>query len=219
MVRGPATEADTELQRSPVTLETLRSGIELIASPRVRRALLIALDDAKGDLEVAKSNIEGWFDASMQRVSGWYKRRTHYWLLLIGVLSSLALNVNTITIAQHLARSKAARELVVGSAGAVIADNATVAAVRGTASAPASVGEARDNLHLRLQALQSLDLPLGWDRVPAPGDAPVSWFLQQVVGLLLTTLAISLGAPFWFDALNKVMTVKTTGGSRKEKKD
>jgi hypothetical protein len=29
-------------------------------------------------------------------------------------------------------------------------------------------------------------------------------------------LAISLGAPFWFDALNKVMTVKTTGGGGKK---
>jgi hypothetical protein len=42
----------------------------------------------------------------------------------------------------------------------------------------------------------------------------MSWLLQQVVGLLLTILAITLGAPFWFDALNKVMTIKTTGAAR-----
>ena len=67
------------------------------------------------------------------------------------------------------------------------------------------------NLTARLSALQSLDLPLGWDHVPPVNGAPVSWFLQQLVGLLLTTLAITLGAPFWFDALGKIMTVKTTG--------
>lgn len=212
VVRGPATDADTEGQRAPVTIETLRTGVELIGSAHVRRALLIALDDAKGDLDVAKSNIEAWFDASMQRVSGWYKRRTHYWLLLIGAVSTLALNVNTITIAQHLARSKAARALVVGRASEMFADSANAGSARGTANAAGSVTEARDNVQLRLQALQTLDLPLGWDHVPAAGDAPVSWFMQELVGLLLTVLAVSLGAPFWFDALNKVMTIKTTGG-------
>lgn len=216
VVRGPATNADTEGQRSPITIDTLRSGVELVASAHVRRALMIALDDAKGDLDVARRNIEGWFDTSMQRVSGWYKRRTHYWLLLIGATSTLALHVNAIDIAQHLARSKAARELVVAQAGVVLADSTTEARARGTTSAPATPGEARDNLQARLQALRTLDLPIGWDHRPS-GSGGLSWFLQEVVGLLLTTLAVSLGAPFWFDALNKVMTVKTTGEGRRQK--
>lgn len=219
VVRGPATDADSEGQRSPITIETLRSGIELIASAHVRRALLIALDDAKGDLDTARRNIEAWFDTSMQRVSGWYKRRTHYWLLLIGATSTLALHVNAIDIAQHLARSKAARELVVGRAELVLADSATQAVARGTVNAPGTVAEARDNLQARLQALRALDLPIGWDHLPSGGTGGWPRFLQEVVGLLLTTLAVSLGAPFWFDALNKVMTVKTTGGGGKKKED
>ena len=213
VVRGPTTAADGVRQRQPLTIETLRAGVELIGSAHVRRALLIAVDDAKGDLEAAKRNIEGWFDASMMRVSGWYKRRTHHWLLLIGLLSTLALNVNTITISQHLARNKAARELLVGRAEAIVADSATRALAQGTT--PAST-EARANLQARMAALESLSLPLGWNRVPPIGDAPFSWFMQQLVGLLLTTLAISLGASFWFDALDKIMNVKTTGSTKKQ---
>jgi hypothetical protein len=216
VVRGPTTTTDTAQQRQPVTFDALRMAIEGIVSPHVRRALLIAVDDARGDLDTAKRNIEGWFDASMGRVSGWYKRRTHYWLLLIGVLTTIALNVNTITISQHLARNKAARELLVGRAEAILADSATRAAVGGAAPAPADVASAKANLEARMSALQSLDLPLGWDRVPPVAGSPFSWFMQQVVGLLLTTLAISLGAPFWFDALDKIMTVKTTGSTKKK---
>lgn len=215
VVRGPATAEDSDLQRETITLDSLRTGIALIGSAHVRRALLIAVDDAKGDLDKAKANIEGWFDASMTRVSGWYKRRTHYWLMLIGLVSTLALNVNTITVAQHLSRSKAAREMLVGRAEALVADDATRALVQNEGDTPADVAEAKANLTARLSALQSLDLPLGWDHVPPVNDAPVSWFLQQLVGLLLTTLAITLGAPFWFDALGKIMTVKTTGASKK----
>ena len=216
VVRGPASTAESELQRAPVTLDALRARIDLLPSAHVRRALLIAIDDAKGDLDVARGNIEGWFNASMQRVSGWYRRRTHYWLLLIGVLSTLALNVNSITIAQHLARSKAARELVVGRAEALTAESAGAARTATPATPPADVDAARANLQARLAALESLNLPLGWDRLPPMSGAPVSWFMQQLVGLLLTTLAISLGAPFWFDALNKVMTVRTTGAGKEK---
>lgn len=215
VVRGSATDAHSERESSEVTIETLRSGVALLPSVLVRRALLIAIDDARGDLDRAKANIEGWFDAAMQRVSGWYRRRTHYWLLLIGTLSTLALNVNTITIAQHLARSKAAREVVVGRAEALVADSAATAALaRGAVPAPADVAAARASLAARLDALESLNLPLGWGHLPPVDGAPISWFLQQMVGLLLTILAITLGAPFWFDALNKVMSVRTTGATR-----
>jgi hypothetical protein len=45
--------------------------------------------------------------------------------------------------------------------------------------------------------------------------------VTKIVGLLLTVLAISLGAPFWFDLLNKFMVVRSTvkprEKSRKEK--
>lgn len=217
MVRGPATGKGDDASTRTITIDTLRAGIELIPSARVRRALVIALDDAKGDLEVARHNIEGWFDASMQRVSGWYKRRTHYWLLLIGALSTLALNVNTIAIAQHLARSKAARELIVSYADSIRTDSATAAAAQGKSVAPATPTEAKVTLDSRLRALQSLDLPIGWEHAPAEANRDGYWYLQEIVGLLLTTLAVSLGAPFWFDALNKVMTVKTTGGGGQKK--
>jgi hypothetical protein len=35
------------------------------------------------------------------------------------------------------------------------------------------------------------------------------WFIK-LAGLLLTGLAISQGAPFWFDILNKFMVIRST---------
>jgi hypothetical protein len=42
-------------------------------------------------------------------------------------------------------------------------------------------------------------------------------FWAKVLGLLLTALAISLGAPFWFDLLNKVISIRAAGRSPEEK--
>ena len=62
--------------------------------------------------------------------------------------------------------------------------------------------------------------PLGWPSPPADaqneksGSAPMDWYLallqSHLGGWLLTALAASLGAPFWFDILNKFMVVRST---------
>ena len=38
---------------------------------------------------------------------------------------------------------------------------------------------------------------------------PTSWgWIEKIVGLLITIFAVSLGAPFWFRALQKFMAVR-----------
>ena len=95
-------------------------------------------------------------------------------------------------------------------------------------------------LERNAQQLRSLGLPLGWtvpkqwrnereqgtdrqqeptaqqhkptDDHPRRTDFPTEWgaWVLKFFGLLTTMIAISLGAPFWFDALNKVMVVRAT---------
>ncbi len=69
--------------------------------------------------------------------------------------------------------------------------------------------------------LDSLGLPLGW---PGNGDVTTTWpgwhfsenggwwwqFYWHGIGWLITALAISLGAPFWFDMLNKIIVIRST---------
>jgi hypothetical protein len=39
-----------------------------------------------------------------------------------------------------------------------------------------------------------------------------TWLFPKLLGWLLTALAISLGAPFWFDLLKKVINIRGAGG-------
>jgi hypothetical protein len=42
------------------------------------------------------------------------------------------------------------------------------------------------------------------------------WWILKVLGLAFTAIAASLGAPFWFDLLNKFITVRSTGKAPEE---
>lgn len=60
----------------------------------------------------------------------------------------------------------------------------------------------------QISEVKGLGLPLGWGNVEMSTRwwAPFYW----AVGWLLTAVAVSLGAPFWFDLLNKFMVVRST---------
>jgi hypothetical protein len=52
--------------------------------------------------------------------------------------------------------------------------------------------------------------------------APMRWWrgaeiVSKLVGFLLTAFALSLGAPFWFDTLNKLINIRTAGRAPDEK--
>jgi hypothetical protein len=65
--------------------------------------------------------------------------------------------------------------------------------------------------------LANLDIPIGWSKNNVPADSGNCWmniglWLLKILGILLTTAAVSLGAPFWFDILNKVTPLKQAAG-------
>ena len=191
-----------------LTVDALRAAVQRVPSVHVQRALLAAIDDAHGDPARVRENLESWFDSAMDRVSGWYKRRTQGWLFAIGLGTALLLNVNTITLADYLAHNDDARAALARRAAVLQQDTAYQRLARDTSTTAAEARAVYEDLG-------ALDLPIGWDRgerLPGSPDA-VDWFAylaRQLLGLLLTAFAIMLGAPFWFDLLNKFMVIRST---------
>jgi hypothetical protein len=216
VARGPSSaDAGTADAAAPVlTLAGVRARIAEIQNPPVQRALLAALDTANGDLTRAQKNVEAWFNSSMDRVSGWYKRRTQLVLFALGLGVAVVLNVDSFGIAQFLYHDKPTRD-------ALVAQAATVAADSGYLNKPRSVEQIR-------ASIDSLRLPIGWARdadgelyrvtVYNDSDARrhestakrLEDLLGAMGGWLVTAIAVSFGAPFWFDLLNKVMVVRST---------
>jgi hypothetical protein len=173
----------------------------------VKRTLLAFIDKARGDVKEFRESVESWFDLTMDRVSGWYKRRTQVSLFVIAVVVTLALNADSFQIGRALWNDDAVRASVVAQAQKAIDEGETEPDVG------EGVSGSVDTLSDQVSNVQSLALPLGWSTDPQdPRWFDSFWgFLGKVLGLLATVFALHLGAPFWFDLLGRVSRVRVTG--------
>jgi len=69
--------------------------------------------ESTADVERFKVKLENWFDDTMERCSGWYKRYTQTVLFIVGLLMAVSFNVDTIAIHRVLAKDDQAREQIV----------------------------------------------------------------------------------------------------------
>ena len=275
----------------------------------LRITLMALFEDAGHDVEEFKKHLGDWFDHSMDRVTGWYKKYTQCFILVLGLVLAIVCNVDSLRIIDALSTDSALREQIVKNATDYVtaapsliqrvreaeakAETAGASAAKETDPAKKAIalkeaeeleqaakkaGEARDaeivaakkavadaeaNLKAAENALskesdplkkaaiektvkeaemtaklarEKLDkllnslkdavrtmngfgLPIGWHN----GDWERTWRdiptgVTTVLGWLMTALAASLGAPFWFDTLNKIVTIRA-GGRAPEEKD
>jgi hypothetical protein len=189
-------------QTAPI--DSLRAAVDKIDVAPVKTALTALLRDAGQDIAAFRQGIERWFDSSMDRVSGWYKRRSQVILVVLGLLLAAALNVNSLVVANDLWIHKAQRDALVGAAQGYLqshaSDDGTGAGLKG-----------------RIDDFESYGLPIGWDA--AWSKHPFCWWLTSLLGWLVTACAVSLGAPFWFDLLNKFVVVRSTLKPRETSKE
>ena len=173
------------------TFAEVREAVNSVPNEDLKRVLLLSLNNANGRIDKARENVESWFNDAMERVSGWYKRKAQVIILCVAVVVSVALNADTLTVASNLWNDTALRESV-------------VAAAQRTTEQPLSddIGDIR-------QQIADLRLPLGWQSFPA---SPLEW-VAKAFGLLITAAALALGAPFWFDVLNKAVRIRSSGES------
>jgi len=215
--------------------------------------------DANGDVAKFKHHLEGWFDETMDRASGWYKKHIQFVLFFIGLAISIAFNVDTLKIIERLEKDPKLREQLVQQANAFQEAHPDLdkklllqEAENNKFLAHYSKNKILTNDSLRnkefndsLQLANYLELKskrdelldqastlikndiisvhhslgLGWKTYDNSSFLSVFYTLT---GWLITALALSLGAPFWFDLLNRLMklrgSVTTPTSDDREKK-
>jgi len=187
-----------------------------------RNAVVKLAAAANRDAAMARQNIETWFNNSMDRVSGWYKRRTQWFLLIAGMAAAMVMNVDSIFIARQLATNKVMRQSAVAAATEWSKAHAELVVKTDTIDPSSDTGKVVQEKTAALvkqyddaqEQLNKAGLPLGW--TPSwraywcDPQRDRSDYLLKIFGLFITACAVSLGAPFWFDLLNKFIVVRST---------
>ncbi len=269
----------------------------------LKSALFALAGDPKLGSEAAAARLAAWFDESMDRVTGWYKRKIQVITLIVALGVTLVANADTFQIANRLWRDPAVRAAVVAqaterakkpprltieypdpdspiptapvdtAAGATDAGNLTqadvvqIAQITGWSDdlrklnasikhddlaknpkmeqclkflnepekipciAALKPGETRPDLasdpccewvDKQIQRARQ-DPAWHWSAMGTHPGALGSWVLwllaHRLAGWLLTAIAVSLGAPFWFEMLNKLIKIRSTGESPRDKAD
>ena len=192
------------------------------APNKAAEALLALLADAGNAADAAvkfRCNVENWYNDAMDRVSGWYKKHTQWILLVIGLSLAIFFNVDSIRVAKTLWFDRSAREGLVAAATTYTKNNPVLASSTDPKDAKKLAENMQDTVEAFQQTTETYLIPVGWHYSFAdyryiffhPQEKwEVLHILEQVTGWCVTALAISLGAPFWFDTLNKIMVIRST---------
>lgn len=202
------------------------------------------------ELQQLRDELALWFDRSMTRASGVYKRNAKGVAIILGFLLAIGSNSDTFHIFSRLSSDPALRQVVTARA---------IESTPRTSMKELTVEELAALKETTNQVLQDLAMPISWSPnnvaqqlscqshpapLPASTSAQSEWasFIQAclpgqpisgqefvpfkileamlhhpgptlklLLGWLISGIAISMGSPFWFDLMSKVINVRNTG--------
>jgi hypothetical protein len=166
-------------------------------SQELATVLRVLTEEAAGSVERLQAALETWFDTGMDRVSGWYKRWTQLWQLVIGLILAVALNINVVAIGLTLWNDIPLRSAILAEAEKL-----------------AQESESSPRIDTTRDLLRSTRLPIGWPNGVPFIQSAFDWKTfdgSLLAGWLLTAVGASFGAPFWFDLLGRFVKLRSGG--------
>jgi hypothetical protein len=294
-LKGSVTEVQFESKKTkqapgPKNIVAILDGQPIVIGEETLEQLLHLSYDAQKDILRFKVLLEKWFNHSMDRVTGWYKKQNQLMLLFTGLFIAWSFNVDSIAIYKVLAKDKNARDGMVRIAIAKNDKMQKIVKKINTGTASDTTTYADSTYRLLAKDAEEVNNILGMgkpykntldkyqDSVDKYADEKNNilkkiektlqkdcWFVlrctdeEQVekfkdtskeykrlhtilaqhrnilnekkkkygnclvycdkqknwsttlAGWFITAFAISLGAPFWFDLLNKVIQLRSAG--------
>jgi hypothetical protein len=225
-------EGSVKIQEVKASLQTNKLGLD----QKLVDKLNFIIEKAEGDITKVKTGLEHWFDHSMRGLSAWYRKRANFIITSFAMITVIGFNADTVRMAKVFWNDDELRQGIVNASEAFVANNTTnpvkytVYNVKGSfqvvqpGETPDSGAVPVDTVNalkpapldsVLTQLDQSLNeasiLPVGWDseKVPCFKDAGFwQWLGYKFVGLMFTVGAVSLGAPYWFDMLKRLLGLR-----------
>ncbi len=191
--------AGGEVKPVPTLITSASDLIETIQGlpdSNAKQSILTIIDDPESDVKTLKALIAGWFDTMMETASLRFKSAMKVYAFWAALFIVVLANADTLSVAGALWEDDTMRTQIAESAADFVAD-----------------AENADELaDFETVQAELRPFPIGWDTA-APHHSS-NWYLsmggwfKKITGWLLTALAVSLGAPFWFDLLKKLAALR-----------
>lgn len=190
---------------SKSAMATLSAGVNAMPgnakNNRIKGILETVVAQTGNNAATFRNAVAKQFDAVMDRASGWYKRKMQTITLIVATVLVLGGNIDSLNLATVLASNPDVREKMVAIAQQEVNE------AKNQAQDKERIAIAKGKYNHAIDVMQSAGFELGWKGWPQG----VAEWLAKVVGLLVTIFAVSLGGPFWFDILQRIMQVRSTG--------
>ncbi len=192
---------DAEIIDFPKEIE---SALLNLPEGKLKKSLLLLLKSSNNEKTDILKKIEDWYDDYMLRVNHTYKRTLRLPLWLFGFIIAILFNIDFIRITNELWTDASIRNTVYASAiqfEKTYADSTTI----------------KTDSAFFEKYKEELKLPIGYKdeniftakfNKNYKSFHPLLSYLFKLIGYALTGLIASFGAPFWFDALQKIIGLK-----------
>jgi hypothetical protein len=183
-----------------------------VGNQGLTRTLLAVMGDGPDDVAALENAVRIWYETVMDRITGWYKRRSQLVLFCVGLFFACAMNIDAIELSQRLWNDDAASARLAQQTADGVADKTI------RLQAPAADATPLDKMAQAKADMQQMQkLPIGWpsprfDNAAGKGvGAFMAALAFALMGWIVTAFASSLGAPFWFDGIGWLLALRGSG--------
>ena len=184
-------------------------------APEQQKAVLDALGNIGTTVERATTQaydrFQRWFGSAQDRAEQWFQIHMRMVTITGAVLVTVFLQLDTIEIYDKLRHEPKLVEALVKAAPSTLEQGA---AVQNQPDADAR-NKAFADLQAKIEGAGFELAPRGWF-ARWPDDK--SWWLNHLFGLALTAGLLTLGAPFWFNLLKNLMSLRPAVATLVEKR-
>ena len=176
------------------------------------RRLQDQVEDKEVKLVEFQKGLAEWFDQSMVRASGAYKRNSKGISFCIGLVVAILGNIDTINMVDRLYKNQSLSGTVNQLANQVVENNSqsitTLNAANTLEEKNNAIQPIKDNINVVIDQIAAF--PIGWT-LPRDVNISAPAWISRLAGWFISAIAFSMGAPFWFELLNKFINVRNTG--------
>ncbi len=186
------------------------------------RRLQDQVEDKEVKLVEFQKGLAEWFDQSMVRASGAYKRNSKGISFCIGLVVAILGNIDTINMVDRLYKNQSLSGTVNQLANQVVENNSQSITTLNNSCPPENKLSVEECIQEKNNAIQPIKeninvvinqlaaFPIGWT-LPRDTNISAPAWISRLAGWFISAIAFSMGAPFWFELLNKFINVRNTG--------